>query len=179
MQFEPDQCPITVQGWYGEVEQPFTMYNCNPNLICEGNFQCAEGYTDRMCAYCDAGHFKALERCYECMPTTTIIILLAIMYLGFLLLNIGITRGLETFNVLVNFCQLLSVINGFNTNWPNTISNLMNFASVLAFETDVLQPQCFNSSWAFGHNLVTQMLMPLCMAVFVALWLGFTYICYK
>lgn len=52
--------------------------------------------------------------------------------------------------------QLLSLINGFNVNWPSTISNLMNFASVLAFEPDCVQPQCMDKDWNFQNNLIFQ-----------------------
>ena len=52
--------------------------------------------------------------------------------------------------------QLLSLINGFNVNWPSTISNLMNFASVLAFEPDCVQPQCMDKEWNFQNNLIFQ-----------------------
>ncbi|KAG1675594.1 hypothetical protein FOA52_014182 [Chlamydomonas sp. UWO 241] len=171
--------PRSDPGWYGEVEQPFKFYNCNPNLVCTGNFTCATGYTGRMCETCTAGYFMAVDRCYECFGNSAVILCLAGMYLFFLVLNIGITRGIECFYVIVNFCQLLSVINGFNTNWPASISTLMNFCGILAFETNLIQPQCINPSWGFPNNLVTQLLLPLCMAVFVALWCGVTFLMYK
>ena len=81
---------------------------------------------------------------------------LVIMFVAFIWLNIAVTRSIEIFHVLMSFCQLLSLIAMFNTNWPDQVSNVMNFASVLSFETDVLQPQCMNPFWSFEHNLIVQ-----------------------
>lgn len=50
------------------------------------------------------------------------------------------------------------MINGFNVNWPNAISNLMNIASLLAFEPDCIQPQCLNGQWNFEENLLFQVI---------------------
>ena len=40
----------------------------------------------------------------------------------------------------------------------------MNFASILSFETDVLQPQCMNANWNFEYNMVVQV-RPCCIAM--------------
>jgi hypothetical protein len=137
-----------------------------------------------MCVYCDNSqpgnqYFMALSRCYKCLNSSTIIVLLVILYAGFIILNAGVTRSIEVFHVLVNFCQLLSVINGFNTNWPNSISNLFNFATILAFETDVLQPQCLYPDWDYSHNLIAQLLMPAGMFLLVFIWIGVVYLMYR
>lgn len=181
--------PLPVNGWYAEPNAPFTMYNCNPNLLCEGPNQngitnlsqiCSTGYTKRMCAYCDTGYFMALNRCYPCPSNPNINVLyMALMFAGYIVINLGTVRYIEAFHFGVAFCQLLAILNMFNTNWPNNIQVLFNYASILAFETNIVQPQCVAPSWFFPQNLVTQLLMPVVILIFTLLWIGITLLMFK
>ncbi len=39
--------------------------------------------------------------------------------------------------------------------------------------------QCIDPSWFFEENLIVQVLAPVGVTVFVLLWIGFTYCCYR
>ena len=45
-------------------------------------------------------------RCYKCPSNGLIVLFMALMMLLFILLNTRVTRQIETFLVLVNFCQV-------------------------------------------------------------------------
>lgn len=97
------------------------------------------------------------------------------MFIGYIFINLGTVRYIEAFHFGVGFCQLLAILNMFNTNWPANVQTLFNYASVLAFETNIVQPQCVNPSWFYPQNLVTQLLMPLVITACTLLWLMVTW----
>ena len=133
-----------------------------------------------MCAYCDTGYFMALNRCYPCPSNPNLnIFYMAIMFAGYIIINLGTVRYIEAFHFGVGFCQLLAILNTFNTNWPSNVQTLFNYASILAFETNIVQPQCVSPSWFYPQNLVTQLLMPIVILVFTLLWVGLTWAMFK
>ena len=101
------------------------------------------------------------------------------MFVGYIVINLGTVRYIEAFHFGVGFCQLLAILNMFNTNWPNNIQTLFNYASILAFETNIVQPQCVNPDWAYPQNLVTQLMMPLVILACTLLWLLTTWLMFK
>ncbi|KAG2448436.1 hypothetical protein HYH02_006328 [Chlamydomonas schloesseri] len=172
--------PAPDPGFYAEQSAPFTMYPCNPSSVCNGNFTCAKGYRGRMCAYCAEGHYRFLGNCVSCPADASAVIgYLLVMALLWITINVSFARAVENLMVIINFCQMLSIVVGFSLNWPQMLYSVMSFSSILSFEMDSLEPTCLVRSWGFANNLVVQLLLPLIMAGLVALWCGVTYAMYK
>ncbi|PNH08685.1 hypothetical protein TSOC_004720, partial [Tetrabaena socialis] len=172
--------PAPLSGFYAERDAPFTMYSCNPSRQCTGNFTCADGYRGRMCYYCASGHYRLLGNCVRCPgQATSVAGYLLVLAAVWIVINVSFARTIEHLMVVVNFCQLLSIVVSFSLNWPAQLYQIMSFSSILSFEMDSLEPTCLAPNWRFEHNLIVQLLLPVAITALVALWCLFTYIIYR
>ncbi|GFR39733.1 hypothetical protein Agub_g215 [Astrephomene gubernaculifera] len=163
--------PFPLPGFYAEPGSPHVMYPCNPSSVCAGNYTCAAGYRGRMCSKCAAGYFRFLGNCVTCPhQRSTVLGYLVVLALLWIVINVSFARSVENLMVVVNFCQLLSIIVGFSLNWPQKMYQVMSLSSILSFEMDSLEPSCLVPDWGFEHNLLVQLLLPLTMATIVALY---------
>ncbi|EFJ40756.1 hypothetical protein VOLCADRAFT_99335 [Volvox carteri f. nagariensis] len=162
--------PVPLPGFYADRRAPFQMYRCNPASVCTGNFTCQTGYRGRMCYACGKGYFRFLGNCVPCPRNKSNVLgYLIILASLWILINVWFARAVENLMVIVNFCQLMSIV----------LYQVMSLSSILSFEIDSLEPTCLVPEWGFAHNLVVQLLLPLIMTLLVGIWIGATYLIYR
>ena len=165
----------------GEVD----VLPCNPQSACANNKTlnetCSPGWGGNLCSQCgynnngDDGtdYFLVFGSCIVCTkPGFNILIFLGVVLL-WLIINLSMAEQLQSFALLIDWFQLLSLVGGINTAWPRSLRKLFSIAQLFAFEVDVVSLRCIDPNWDFFSDMILQFCLPLAIVGVYATYLFF------
>lgn len=149
------------------------FFPCDPPDVCNGGADfsqiCKEGHNGRLCSQCADGFFKVGDSCSKCWDTFPTILVMLLVFGIWYLINLIVSRRVDTLELILNWAQLANVIGSLPLNWEPMIEKVFNAASLLDFDVDIVEPACL-MKWSFFHNFSVQMLLPAIMSSMVLLW---------
>eukprot|EP01025_Chloroclados_australasicus_P059867 TRINITY_DN7603_c0_g1_i1.p1 TRINITY_DN7603_c0_g1~~TRINITY_DN7603_c0_g1_i1.p1 ORF type:complete len:1470 (-),score=133.53 TRINITY_DN7603_c0_g1_i1:1759-5634(-) len=167
-------------GYWVAVENPIEIHQCSPQENCLGGMEslCKEGYDGKICEGCADGYYQIFGQCQNCPAKIVLIFQVTGIVIAWWIINTVMSRNMETFDVILSWVQLLSVVGAFEMNWPSSIYRILNLAALFAFEVDIIELSCLVPNWGFYHNFVVQLSMPIVVGVCAMLSYFVSYLVY-
>lgn len=169
----PSACPADVVVSIG---RPLAcVVPCDPPESCLGDNMCADGYASTApvyrCASCAAGFFRTSGVCNKCPAVGSLTLsLLVLAVLGSLLLLYILSNNdirLGSADLVLEYAQLLSLLQGPTLPWPPAIKTFLSALSILRVNIEVTAPECYSSisltpEWKLWLVLVLPVLVLCC-----------------
>jgi Tyrosine-protein kinase ephrin type A/B receptor-like len=170
---------------YKTVDGEFDVFPCSPKSACPSgttlsNETCAAGWGGNICSLCgyDNGkegaedYFLVFGTCRKCTSKAVNLLIFFGILVAWLFINLLMAEELQSFALLVDWFQLMSLVGAINVNWPSSLAKFYSIAQFFAFEVDVISLRCVNPSWYYLSDMILQFSLPIAVIlVYIALGL--------
>lgn len=126
--------------WANSAYRPaeMTFFECASGR-CRGNFECEPGYTGTLCASCEDGYYGiGIGSCRECFKyrwanVLFVVVSTTVVLCVWYVLNTIAADGFDSFDVVLIYLQLLSMIQQFALRFPDELSPYKNAVAIINF----------------------------------------------
>lgn len=124
---------------------------CEPPVACMEDNLCAAGYESRYptyrCSSCAKNYFRSAGVCIPCpvMGTGAILVLILglLLVAGTMFLFSSNTIRLCTINTVLEYAQLISLLQGPTLPWPASIKETLKAMSIFRVNVEITAPECY------------------------------------
>jgi len=135
-------------------ELPDIFFRCPNPDACRRNNTCDGKYdsSSRMCMQCAPERHNFLGFCLECPGGAFLSVIEWILVISLWQAIQYLTKVYPTLDLLLLYCQCLSIIQGFNVPWPQNLYMLTMIMSVVNFNMDAITPACAGVKWDYYYR---------------------------
>ncbi len=170
---------------YRPKEGEFKIMPCTPPSSCANDEtkldECSVGWGGNLCSLCGYNnandtqdYFLVFGSCKKCTsPAVNLLIFLGVLML-WLVINLSMAEELQSFALLIDWFQLMSLVGAINVAWPRSLQKFFSVSAFFAFEVDVVSLRCINPNWNFFWDMVLQFSLPFAITalyLILGLWL--------
>ena len=157
------------------------FFRCANQAACKSNNTCADTWDQNsaMCRQCHPQLHNVVGICLSCPGGAALTIVEWIIVISLWQAIQYLCKLFPSINMLLLYCQLLSITQGFNVPWPSELYQLAQVMSIINFNMDVVTPTCAGVHWNFYSTFYFTLLLPFLFGIGHLLWIGLAYLWMK